>query len=89
MSNGMTLGHIVQFAGTNMDNAAPLASHLEVKSTRVISLLHQFCDGSVKPDENDVFPSENISSDFKDCTGFSFQDANIKLMYKMFVRQIK
>ena len=102
MSNVVTLEHVVQLAGANLDDAAPLACRLEVKSTRAISLLlnkwrealtvsertllQRYCDGSVKPDDNDVFPSVNISSDFEDCTGlflksgssseFSFQDAN-------------
>lgn len=112
MSKVVTLGHVVQLAGGNMDNAAPLASHLEVKSIRVITLLlnkwreavtnsgqtllHQYCNGSIKPDENDVFPSVNISPDFRDCTGpllksvkssrFSFQGANRKSVHQTFVK---
>ncbi len=39
MPNVVTLGHIVQFAGANMDNAAAFASCLEVKSTNIITLL--------------------------------------------------
>ncbi len=81
MSNGVTLGHVVQFAGTNMDRAAPLASHLEVKSSHVVSLLlnkwrealthsewtllDQDCNGSVKHDDNDVFPSVNVTPDLR------------------------
>lgn len=64
VSKVVTLGHVVQLAGGNMDNAAPLASHLEVKSICVITLLlnkwrealtnseqtllHQYCNGSIK-----------------------------------------
>lgn len=104
LSNVVTLGHVVQLAGANMDNATPLAFCLQVKSTGSVSvllsrwrealtdseraLLRQYCDGFMKPDENDVFPSVSISPDFRDCTGsllnsgspseLSFQDANRK-----------
>lgn len=89
MSNIVTLGHVVQLAGANMDNAAPLASWLEVRSMRTITLLlnkwrdtlsdceknllKQYCDGSIKLDENNVLPSINVFPDFRDCTGLFFE----------------
>lgn len=77
--------HVVQFAGANMDNVAAVVFCLELVSTCVVHLLSskwaaaptdgeqtlvvKYCDGSVRPDKNNVFPSVNISTDFKDCTG--------------------
>lgn len=111
-ANIVTLGHVVQLAGADLNIAAPLTCRLGVNSTRTVSLLLSqwrraltegeltllklYCDGSLKPDENDAFPSMNISPDFKNCTGrllksggsseFPLRDANRKLMYNVFVR---
>ena len=84
LSNVVTLRHVVQLAGANMDNVTPLACCLQVKSTRTAAvllsrwrealtdseraLLRQYCDSFIKPDEN-VFPSVSIFPDFRDCIG--------------------
>lgn len=96
-SRVVTVKHVVQLAGTNMDNAAAVAFRLEVVSTRVVhqlpskwaaaptdgeqTLVVQYCDGSVRPDENDVFLSVNISRDFKDCTGPLLKHGNVSELF--------
>ncbi len=92
MSNVVTLGHVIQFAGANMDNALFLVSHLKMHSVRVIAsllkkwkealtdsectLLNLYCNGSVQPSVDDFFPLVRIFPDFKDCTGFFLKIEN-------------
>uniref|UniRef100_A0A3B4TQD0 Reverse transcriptase domain-containing protein n=1 Tax=Seriola dumerili TaxID=41447 RepID=A0A3B4TQD0_SERDU len=84
-ANVLTLGRVVELTGPSLEDAAPLASRLGVGSVRTVSLLlsrwraaltnvermllTQYMNGSVRPNENDMFPPLNILPDFKNCVG--------------------
>ncbi len=81
----VTLGHVVNLCGPNFFNAASLASHVGVRSIRVIdqllstwkckftktelSLLTDYCNGFCQPNVDTSFPAMTLFPNFKECTG--------------------
>ena len=88
----VTLGHVVQLCGPDLNNAAALVSHLGVRSVRFIthllntwrceltqtelSLLTAHCNGHRQPNNDDPFPALTIAPDFKNCTGRLLESSN-------------
>lgn len=81
----VTLRHVVDLCAPNLINTAGLASHVGVRSIRIInqilstwkceltktelSLLKDYCNGQCQLAVDDSFPALTLFPDFKDCTG--------------------
>uniref|UniRef100_A0A3Q3MAR8 Reverse transcriptase domain-containing protein n=1 Tax=Labrus bergylta TaxID=56723 RepID=A0A3Q3MAR8_9LABR len=107
-----TLEQVVELTGPQLDCPAGLAARLGVRSTRVVdrllkhwrhqltgqemSLMSDYGDGSLLPDQTDPFPEFTLSADLKDCSGpllanaagCSFSDAAGKTLYKLIVKTL-
>lgn len=81
----VTLGHVVNICGPNLTDSDGLASHVRVRSTRLLnqmlkamncelteielSLLKSPCNDFCQSNVEDPFPVLSLSPDFKNCTG--------------------
>lgn len=107
-----TLGHVVELAGPQLDRPADLCSRLGLRSFRVVgqlldhwrrqlageelSMLMDYKNSSLLPDQNDPFPACLLTPDLKDCSGVFLTDpAGVSLsntagktFYKLSVKAI-
>uniref|UniRef100_A0A3Q3F5N5 Reverse transcriptase domain-containing protein n=2 Tax=Labrus bergylta TaxID=56723 RepID=A0A3Q3F5N5_9LABR len=99
-----TLEQVVELTGPQLDCPAGLAARLGVRSTRVVdrllkhwrhqltgqemSLMSDYGDGSLLPDQTDPFPEFTLSADLKDCSGPLLANAAGKTLYKLIVKTL-
>lgn len=109
-----TLGQVVELAGPGLDDPVGLVDRMRTRSTRLVnqllqhwrqklnihqlSLLKEYCEGTLLPDCTDPFPDIGLYPDLKNCSGFllervddvgvSLENASGKTMYKLMVKTL-
>ncbi len=92
----LTFGQLFKLAGLAFENVDAVASHLGVKSRRImakllekwksallpeeVKLLGEYTEGLIAPNCNDSFPDLYLLTDFKECEGVFLQDSILFLM---------